>query len=352
MRESQECQMDTRTYSNAKELVSVIVPVYNVEKYLRRCIDSLLNQTYRNLEIILVDDGSGDLSGLICDEYEKKDARIKVIHKANGGVSSARNAGLDRMTGSYVTFIDSDDYVLPDYVEKLMNVMLKYHAHMAGCHTWSEGSPAACTGENAVPIQITKDNFLDFQWHASVNATCFRAEVIREAKVRFDEAIAFGEDTLVLFEVFSQYPNAYLLRDQLYFYDKSTGGVTSQPVSEKNLHLLEAYERIFRRIPGKEKTMHSKCGWISAELAFSILVRYQGEQALLNRPKQSLLHWDKIEKTTVHVMRKNVWYYLTGKKEKNRKLKAVYLMICLLGRFYFRIHRTACNRPGDGSRFY
>ena len=91
------------------EIVSVIVPIYNVEKYLDRCISSIINQTYKNLEIILVDDGSTDKSGAICDNYKIKDCRIKVIHKQNGGLGYARNSGLDVATGQYVTFIDGDD---------------------------------------------------------------------------------------------------------------------------------------------------------------------------------------------------------------------------------------------------
>lgn len=102
--------------------ISVIIPIYNVEKYLNRCVDSVINQTYKNLEIILVDDGSPDNCGAICDEYAKKDARVKVIHKKNGGLSSARNAGLDVMTGEYVTFIDSDDWIEKD----LLNIEYDY----------------------------------------------------------------------------------------------------------------------------------------------------------------------------------------------------------------------------------
>lgn len=100
-------------------LISVIVPCYNVEEYLPKCVESILSQTYKNLEIILVDDGSPDNCGKICDEYAAKDGRIKVIHKANGGLSDARNVALDIMTGEYVTFIDSDDYVALDYVESM-----------------------------------------------------------------------------------------------------------------------------------------------------------------------------------------------------------------------------------------
>ena len=94
--------------------VSVIVPVYNMEKYLSRCVDSILAQTYKNLEVILVDDGSKDSSPAICDQYSERDSRVKVVHKENGGLSSARNAGLDVATGDYIGFVDSDDYISPE----------------------------------------------------------------------------------------------------------------------------------------------------------------------------------------------------------------------------------------------
>ena len=102
--------------------LSVIIPVYNVEKYLHQCIDSVLRQTYNDYEVILVDDGTPDNSGKICDEYAKKDIRITVIHKTNGGISSARNAGLDIATGDYIMFVDSDDYLCDDNCfQKLFN---------------------------------------------------------------------------------------------------------------------------------------------------------------------------------------------------------------------------------------
>lgn len=113
------------------ELISVIVPIYNVELYLRKCVDSILNQTHRNLEIILVDDGSPDKCGVICDEYAKMDKRVKVIHKPNGGLSDARNAGLEIMTGDYVGFVDSDDWIEPDMYTKLLELLQRFHADMA-----------------------------------------------------------------------------------------------------------------------------------------------------------------------------------------------------------------------------
>lgn len=102
-----------------KPLISVIVPIYNAEKYLHRCMDSILNQTYKNLEIVLIDDGSKDSSGTICDAYAAKDSRIKVIHQENSGVSAARNAGLDAAFGDYITFVDSDDYITADMIYEL-----------------------------------------------------------------------------------------------------------------------------------------------------------------------------------------------------------------------------------------
>ena len=116
--------------------VSVIVPVYNVEKYLKQCLDSIVDQTLEDLEIVLVDDGSVDSSGTICDEYAKKDARIKVIHKKNGGLSDARNVAIDIAKGEYITFVDSDDYVTDDYVESLYKLLVENNAQMSIILIW------------------------------------------------------------------------------------------------------------------------------------------------------------------------------------------------------------------------
>ena len=111
-------------------LLSVIIPVYNVEDYVARCVDSVLNQTYGNLEVILVDDGAKDSSGDICDTLALKDSRVRVIHKENGGLSSARNVGLDMATGEYITFVDSDDWLEADGYEHLMELMERYQVKL------------------------------------------------------------------------------------------------------------------------------------------------------------------------------------------------------------------------------
>lgn len=124
-----------------KDLVSIIVPIYNVEKYLKKCIDSLLKQSYSNTEIILIDDGSTDRSPEICDEYMQKDARIKVVHKINGGLSDARNNGIKISEGKYITFVDSDDYLDEHYIEMLYRVIYESNADIviSGIKDYYEG---------------------------------------------------------------------------------------------------------------------------------------------------------------------------------------------------------------------
>ncbi|MDD6812335.1 MAG: glycosyltransferase family 2 protein [Lachnospiraceae bacterium] len=120
---------------NQKELplISIIIPVYNVEKYLTRCLESVVAQTYSNLEIILVDDGSTDNSGKVCDKYQEIDSRIKVVHKKNGGVSDARNEGIDEACGEYIAFVDSDDWVTRNYIENMYAILVKNSCDIAIC---------------------------------------------------------------------------------------------------------------------------------------------------------------------------------------------------------------------------
>ena len=118
---------------NRNDLISVIVPVYNMEQYMERCVNSIINQTYHNLEIILVDDGSTDHSTAMCDEYALRDERIKVVHKPNGGLSDARNAGLAVVSGNYVGYVDSDDWIEPQMYEKMYAACVENNAQVAVC---------------------------------------------------------------------------------------------------------------------------------------------------------------------------------------------------------------------------
>ncbi|MCL2717308.1 MAG: glycosyltransferase [Lachnospiraceae bacterium] len=123
-------------------MISIIVAIYNIESYLRRCIESIIGQTYQNLEIILVNDGSTDNSGMICDEYAGKDNRIKVIHKKNGGLSDAWNTGLAAVSGDYLGFVDGDDFIEPDMYEKMLGAIIEYQAGLAVCRFKKWGDKA------------------------------------------------------------------------------------------------------------------------------------------------------------------------------------------------------------------
>ncbi len=186
--------------------ISVIIPVYNVEKYLERVINSVLNQTYKEFEILLIDDGSTDGSGALCDKYAKTDARIKVVHKQNGGVSETRNKGIDCSVGKYITFIDADDYVEKDYLQKLYSALINEKAQISICcmrksfedknrpdkvvDMW--GEQKVFTGEQA--IQFTSDSkypVVGFVW-----GSLYDAEFLKKSGVRFHEDIHFCEDML------------------------------------------------------------------------------------------------------------------------------------------------------------
>lgn len=154
------------------KLVSIIVPVYNVEKYIDECVQSLIGQTYKNLEIILVDDASPDNCGAICDTYAKQDSRIVVIHKSNGGAASARNAGLDAATGAYVCFVDSDDAVEAEYVQYLVQALETHQADAAVCgfYFWNQEGQKPCLTETASGIYNCEAYMLRFlqDWSCSL----------------------------------------------------------------------------------------------------------------------------------------------------------------------------------------
>ena len=177
---------------NSQLKISIIVPVYNVEKYLKKCIESLINQTYKNLEIILVDDGSKDSSGKICDEYALIDKRIIVVHKANGGLSSARNAGLKHITGEYVAFIDSDDYLSLILFEKLVlrinekqDQIISYEAiTVKEGEIISEAEQEFLKVENKSNVELCCQ-ILNGKISCSVCTKLFKSEILKDLK--FDE---------------------------------------------------------------------------------------------------------------------------------------------------------------------
>lgn len=184
------------------ELISVILPIYNVSEYLERAINSVITQTYKNIEIILVDDGSTDDSGIICDRFADTDSRIKVIHKQNGGLSSARNAGIEIALGEYLTFIDSDDYVDEDYVEYLYKLVCEYNVPMSICsHTVvyengtvlkKETGERQCLDAHKVLERILYDEDIDLSaWAKMYHKSLFKNIRFKEGRLFEDAATTY-----------------------------------------------------------------------------------------------------------------------------------------------------------------
>lgn len=192
--------------------ISIIVPVYNVEKYIRRCIDSLLTQTFKSIEILLIDDGSKDSSGAICDEYALKDDRVKAIHKKNGGVSSARNVGLDNATGTYIMFCDPDDYVDPTWCEKMYDAVTieecKVFFGICGFKRVEADSgnvisivnPVCHNSKTCVPLSEALRLIYKRSLFIPVWGSIFLKELIQEKNIRFKEHLSRSEDILFVLQ--------------------------------------------------------------------------------------------------------------------------------------------------------
>ena len=182
-------------------LISIIIPVYNVQDYLRECLDSVCGQTYRNIEIILIDDGSTDDSGNICDEYAQKDSRIIVNHKNNDGVSKARNNGMDIAKGKYISFVDSDDWIDRCYCEVLLNKAVALAADIVACSLIGEDGTNKCTVDGLTDssgemrrVNLVDEKFEFFRWYSINGPFCklFKRDLVE--KIRFDESLCVGED--------------------------------------------------------------------------------------------------------------------------------------------------------------
>lgn len=203
-------------------MISIIVPVYNTEKYLDRCIQSVLAQTYTNWELLLINDGSTDSSGAICDKYAAEDNRIRVFHKENGGVSSARNVGLSEMQGEWVTFLDSDDWIDDKYIEFMASDPA---SDFVSCYYQAIGWPewVSCPPQERVYTQkelntCFSDNLM--MWNTPW-AKRFRTQLIQVNRCRFNESISFGEDTIFVYEYLRYIKTATISSKILYYYDCS-----------------------------------------------------------------------------------------------------------------------------------
>ncbi len=238
-----------RMWLRVNELISVIVPVYKVEQYLEKCVDSILAQTYTNLEIILVDDGSPDDCGKICDAYADQDSRIKVIHKENGGVSEARNTGLDIAKGEYIGFVDSDDWIEPNMYEDMLNAVHEYQADMSICCVekirkdkviaQDIGHTRVYSRQKALYELICDRKVTSF----SVNKL-FHKDLFQN--LQFQKGKSLFEDTLFMYQILEKITRAVHLNELCYHYlRRDDSALGTWPVAVEIESCLTQQERYF-----------------------------------------------------------------------------------------------------------
>lgn len=230
-------------------LISVIVPVYNVEKYITRCVESIACQTYSNLEIILVDDGSPDGSGKICDDFAERDSRIKVIHKSNGGLSSARNAGIDASTGQLIAFVDGDDYVSRKMYETLYNALAENGADMSICNCeFVDEDGKTIDGKNSEIKSEVLDkaqalerlNPLLYPYWKYVTAwnKLYKRELFGE--IRYPDG-KIHEDEFIIHRIIDRCSCVAVTEEPLYKYVQRGGSIMSDKPGDKHVDAVYAF---------------------------------------------------------------------------------------------------------------
>lgn len=245
-------------------IVSIIVPVYNAGKTLKRCVNSIINQSYKDWELLLVDDGSTDDSSIICDKYVQQDRRIRVFHKQNGGVSSARNVGLDNAIGEWVTFIDSDDWI-----EKgMLNIVdIASNVDLICCYYVAEGWKEWVSDpyKNKIYKDYMMSDFLTECLLKSVFITgkFFRRELIEKYIMRFDTNLSYSEDTLFIYSYICYIKSVQTFSDSFYHYDKNESSLSKRcedwqkysNTLEKELIVIDNLGKIFHWYPEKVRNM-------------------------------------------------------------------------------------------------
>lgn len=215
--------------------ISVIVPVYNAGRYLCECVESILSQSFRDFELILINDGSRDDSGLICDEYEKTDVRVCVFHQENSGVSVARNVGLDNANGEWITFVDADDYLPNQALEILYNTAIQSQADYVYGNTLRRNESTERLCMRKIKRNVWKNNF-DTLVHFGLWGHLFKASVIIRNNVRFVEGQAYGEDMLFKYYLLKNVSVMASVSDVVYVYRINSESVTQSTDKLRSAH--------------------------------------------------------------------------------------------------------------------
>lgn len=286
-------------------LISVIVPIYKVEAYLPKCVDSLLNQTYRNLEIVLVDDGSPDGCGAICDDYAAKDSRIRVIHKQNGGLSSARNAGIDMAKGDYIAFVDSDDWLEPDAYESMLDAALRHDAPMVCAGRYDvDGS----TGEREVGLCPEKEETITgkelvgriFLWDHLDSAAwdkLYTRDLFREIRYPLGKIV---EDVPTTYRIALKAGKVVMLNKPVYNYLHRPNSITTASVSEKTFHFSQHTARVYADICTSVPELEPQARYLRVRsLVYSVQTLELADSA--TREKFSDQYWESRNELKQHL---------------------------------------------------
>ncbi len=301
--------------------ISIIVPVYKVEEYLEKCVDSILAQTFTDIEVILVDDGSPDRSGVICDEYAAKDPRVKVIHKENGGLSSARNAGIEVAKGRYLGFVDSDDYIAPDMYQLLYEDITREQADLAICGIYDvyEGKEPIqkpvikkTTSAAEALLVILQGNIISV--HA-VNKL-YKRELFN--RIRYPEG-KYHEDSYIIVDLLDQCQKVAINSEQKYYYYHRLGSINTETFSEKQFEFVDAWEQNETKLKGRgsaiEEAAHQRVCFANFLVLDKLLL--SGELKNYNRGHE-----------LIRFLRKNFRFILKNDVfTRNRKIAMCALMI-------------------------
>lgn len=295
-------------------LISIIVPIYNVEKYLNRCIESIVNQTYKNLEIILVDDGSPDNCPQICDQWKEKDNRIKVIHKENGGLSDARNVGLDITQGEYIAFVDSDDYIHVKMYETLITVLLEKDCDIVQCD-FSKVADGQQVNNELLEYKVKEYNVKE-ALYSLINENPLKQVVWNKLykKYIFDtlrfEVGKLNEDDFFTYQAFDKCKKICSINVSLYYYLVRDTSIMGEKFTIRRLDGLEA--RINRYNFLKEKYI-DLASYDKKILWFYIMYIYQ-KVLLMDKDRNKTLAKNKIKTIFKCIRNDNVRLNLTLKE--------------------------------------
>lgn len=318
-------------------LLSVIVPVYNVEAYVGRCIDSILNQTYRNLEVILVDDGAKDSSGAICDSYGEKDSRVRVIHKENGGLSSARNAGLDVCRGEYITFVDSDDWIEPDAYENMLKTAWDLEVKLVCGGRYDVNSKTGKKTVGLCPLRterISSEEMVAriFTWNQCDSSACdklFHRSLLEKWRFPIGKVT---EDVPVMYRIVLGTDWVAMYSHPVYNYFHRHGSITMTSVSDKTFHFLEHTEPIWPYIRQHHPAIADQARYLRVRaLAYSaISIDVAG--------KETKQRYAELYRKCCKELREHGGYILSsplfGKKERLTNLLLAYGVYPVLRRAY------------------